>query len=63
MLLVFDALLVDFALIKDDVPSEEFKSTVTKFDLTKEPALQTHVDAIVDKLHELNSIHENEVEQ
>ena len=55
ILLIFDALLVDFAYIHHSVHSEEFRATVTKFDITSEPSLQSHINAIVTKLFELNS--------
>ena len=58
ILLVFDALLVDYAYIHYTLHSEEFRATVTKFNLTKDPSLQDHLNAIVDKLFELNSRYE-----
>lgn len=39
ILLIYDALLVDYALINDNMHSEEFKATVSKFDLTTAPSL------------------------
>ena len=58
ILLIFDALLVDYAFIAENVHSEELKATVSKFDLATQPSLQIHIDAIVDKLYELNSQYE-----
>ncbi len=39
ILLIYDALLVDYAFINDNMNSEELKATVSKFDLTTAPAL------------------------
>ena len=39
ILLIFDALLVDYAFINDNLHSEELKATVSKFDLTNSAIL------------------------
>ncbi len=39
-LIIFDILLTDYAFLHEGISSEEFKATITKNDLTREPSLQ-----------------------
>ena len=43
ILFIFDALLVDYAYLHYQVHSEEFKATVSKYGLSQDPKLQSHI--------------------
>jgi hypothetical protein len=60
VILAFDSLLVDYAYIEHSLPSEEFRSLVTKFNLTQEPEVKSLIESIVDKLFELNDTNHRE---
>lgn len=56
VILVFDCLLVDFAYLRHSVQSEEFRSLVTKYDVTEDSRVKRTIDKIVDKLFALNEV-------
>ena len=54
VLIIFDTLLVDYAMIHFGINCEEFKATVSKYDLLNDRELKPQVTAIVDKISELH---------
>lgn len=54
ILFIFDAMFMDYALINYHIHSEEFKATIARHGLPTDKTLQSHIQGIVDKLHEIN---------
>ena len=52
-LIIYDSLLVDYAMLLHNIHSEEFKATFTKFDLLDDPSLKTHNEFIAKKIFEI----------
>jgi hypothetical protein len=63
ILIIFDALLVDYALLNHNVVGEELKATVSKYDLGWSAGMSTFIQSIVDKLFELNETFDLQIEQ
>ena len=63
ILIIFDALLVDYALLNHNVSGEELKATVSKYDLGWSAGMKTFIQSIVDKLFELNETFDLQIEQ
>ena len=63
ILIIFDALLVDYALLNHNVSGEELKATVSKHDLGWSAGMKTFIQSIVDKLFELNETFDLQIEQ
>ena len=60
VILAFDSLLVDFAYLDYSIHSEEFRSLVTKFNVTRDSSTKGTIDSIVDTLFELNDVNARE---
>lgn len=54
ILFIFDSMFMDYAYIKHEIHCEEFKSTIARHGLPEDPVIRTKIQALVDKLHELN---------
>ena len=54
ILFIFDAMLVDVALMKHHIHGEEFKSLIQKYSIIEDPVCKANLESVVAKLHEIN---------
>lgn len=54
ILFIFDSMLVDYALIKHEIHSEEFKATIARHGLSEDKVIKPKIQALVNELHNLN---------
>ena len=62
ILIIFDALMVDYALLNHNISGDEFKATVSKYDLGWTVSQQPFIQSIVDKLFNLNEQFDQQIE-
>ena len=54
ILFIFDALIVDYALMNYSIHGEEFKATLSKYDVLNDANVKPYLNSVIEKLHELN---------
>lgn len=54
ILVVYELLVFDLAMVHKDINCEEFKALAQKYEAGNDPAIVKHISNIAEKLNELN---------
>ena len=53
LVIYFDSLLVDYAKLNYGISCEEFKASLAKYEILRDPTLKSILDSIVTKIQEI----------